>query len=228
MHSLPHKPSRIDFRNVDEPQIRRILATGDMNSLSPEEREYYYLMEMVRGFRARQMLPGGKKVVTKAAIIKLLKAEPYGLSDWMARRVYADSLNFFYTDDRVRVKAWAAYYAEKLEKWADLSAAAGRLGDARSQLVEAAKLRGCYDRQPDEIPVELLEAEPVVVYTADAESIGAGNADRKLLEAFIDSIEDLPEADRRRVREDAGIDRRDILQRMKDDVKEFGDEEKSQ
>ena len=58
------------------------------------------------------------KLVTKAGIIRLLKAEPYGLSDWMARQVYADSLNFFYTQDNVRPQAFANLYAEKAENWA--------------------------------------------------------------------------------------------------------------
>ena len=88
------KPSRIDFDKVDINQIQRILSTGTLEALAPDEREYYSLMEMVRGLRARMRING--KLVTKAGIIRLLKSEPYGLSDWMARQVYADSLNFFY------------------------------------------------------------------------------------------------------------------------------------
>ena len=91
------KPSRIDFDKVDINQIQRILSTGTLEALAPDEREYYSLMEMVRGLRARMRING--KLVTKAGIIRLLKSEPYGLSDWMARQVYADSLNFFYTQD---------------------------------------------------------------------------------------------------------------------------------
>ena len=89
------KPSRIDFDKVDINQIQRILSTGTLEALAPDEREYYSLMEMVRGLRARMRING--KLVTKAGIIRLLKSEPYGLSDWMARQEYADSLNFFYT-----------------------------------------------------------------------------------------------------------------------------------
>ena len=83
------KPSRIDFDKVDINQIQRILSTGTLEALAPDEREYYSLMEMVRGLRARMRING--KLVTKAGIIRLLKSEPYGLSDWMARQVYADS-----------------------------------------------------------------------------------------------------------------------------------------
>ena len=223
--SLPLKPSRIDFEAINANQIARILRTGDLDSLTPAEREYFGLMEMVRGLRARMMLPGGKRIVTKAGIIKVLKSDAYGLSDWMARQVYADALNFFYADDDVKPRAWANYYAERLEKLADLAVAMGKLKEAKGYYTEAAKLRGCYDDQATEIPQELLNAAPTVIYTADPESMGAPKADRRELEAFIDSIPDIPEISRRRVKEDAGIKKRNLLSRMIEDVKEFGDEE---
>jgi hypothetical protein len=206
-------------------QIENILRTGDLDSLPEAERRYFDLMELVRGLRARMTLPGGDRIATKAAIIRLLKSDAYGLSDWMARRVYADALNFFYTDDGVRPKAWANLYAERLEKWADLAASSGHLKEARGLLTDAAKLRGCYEPPSAEIPSDLLDASPVVIYAADPESLGAPKADRKELEAFIDAIPDIPEVSRRRVKEDAGIKRRDLLNRMIEDVKEFGDED---
>ena len=55
--------------------------------------------------------------------------------------------------------------------------------------------------------------------------MGAAPADRKRLEHFIDSIPDLPEVAKKRVKEDAGINRLDLLQRLLDDQKEFTDGE---
>ena len=162
MTNLPRKPSRINFEEIDSRQIERILSTGNLESLTPEERDYFDLMEMVRGLRARMMFPGGKRIVTKAGIIKLLKSDAYGLSDWMARRIYADALNFFYSEENVRPRAWANLYAERYEKWADLAASMGKLKEAKSMLHEAAKLRGCYDEATPEIPQELLDASPVI------------------------------------------------------------------
>lgn len=225
MTNLPRKPSRIDFEAIDSHQIERILRTGDLESLTPAERDYFELMEMVRGLNARMMLPGGNRLVTKAGIIKLLKSDVYGLSDWMARRVYADALNFYYAVDDVRPRAWANLYAERFDKLGNLAASMGKLKEAKGYFVEAAKLRGCYEKQDAEIPKELLDAAPVVLYTPDAESMGAPKADRKELEAFIDSLPDIPEISRRRVKEDAGIVRRNLVERMVADIKEFGDDE---
>lgn len=225
--NLPRKPSRIDFESVDKFQIERILSTGNIDSLTPAERDYYDLMELVRGLRARMMFPGGRKIVTKAGIIKLLKSDQYGLSDWMARQIYSDALNFFYSEDNVRPRAWANLYAEKLEKYADLAAASGNLKTAANLIERAAKLRGCFDEASPEIPEELLSQSPVEIYTTDAESMGAPKTDRRELENFIDSIPDIPTIQRQRIKEDAGIKKRDLLNRLLQDVKEFGEENES-
>lgn len=224
--SLPIKPSRIDFESIDTHQLDRILKTGDVDALTPSEREYFELMNVVRGFHARMMMPGGEKIATKAGIIKLLKSDAYGLSDWMARQIYTDALNFFYADEGVTTRAWSNLYAERLDKLANLAATMGKLKEAKGFITEAAKLRGCYDDKAPEIPQELLDAAPVTIYTADPESLGAPKADRKDIDAFIDSIPDIPEISRQRIKEDAGIKKRNLLSRMIEDIKEFGDEDK--
>lgn len=224
--SLPCKPSRINFESINSSQIERILRTGDLDSLTPAEREYFDLMRVVRGFHARMMMPGGNRIVTKAGIIKILKSDAYGLSDWMARQVYTDALNFFYSEEGVTTRAWSNLYAERLDKLANLAASMGKLKEAKSLITEAAKLRGCYDEAAPEIPQELLDAAPVTIYTADPESMGAPKADRKELENFIDNIPDIPEISRIRVKEDAGIKKRNLYNRMIEDIKEFGDEDK--
>lgn len=224
--SLPIKPSRIDFESIDTHQLDRILKTGDVDALTPSEREYFELMNVVRGFHARMMMPGGEKIATKAGIIKLLKSDAYGLSDWMARQIYTDALNFFYADEGVTTRAWSNLYAERLDKLANLAATMGRLKEAKGFITEAAKLRGCYDDKAPEIPQELLDAAPVTIYTADPESLGAPKADRKDIDAFIDLIPDIPEISRQRIKEDAGIKKRNLLSRMIEDIKEFGDEDK--
>lgn len=225
MMNLPCKPSRVNFDAIDITQLRRILKSGDVDSLTPEERTYFGLMRTVRDLNARIMMPGGRQIVTKAGIIKLLKSPAYELSDWMARRIYADALNFFNIAEDVSPKAWSNLYADRLDKLAGLAISTGHLKEAKGYIIEAAKLRGCYDQEQNEIPDELLNAAPVVLYTADPESMGAPKADRRELEAFIDAIPDLPEIARKRVRQDAGIERRDMRQRMVEDIKEFSEDD---
>lgn len=221
--NLPDKPSRINFEAIDAGAISRILSTGNLDYLTSQEREYFNLMEMVRGLRARMLLPGGQKIVTKAGIIKLLKNH-YGVSDWMARRIYDDAINFFYAESTVTPRAWSNLYAEKLEKMADLAFAAGKFKEGRALMSDVAKLRGCFDEAAPEIPEELLQPRTAIIYTSNAAALGAPGADRRELEEFIDSIPDIPQVTRRRVKEDAGIRPKDLFKRMIEDVKEFADE----
>ena len=222
MSFLP-KPSRIDFEKIDPTSLNRILSTGDLECLTPEEREYFSFMEMVRGLRARMLLPGGQKIVTKAGIIKLLKNN-YGFSDWMARRIYDDAINFFYSESTVTPRAWANLYAEKLEKMADLAFTGGKFKEGRALMNDAAKLRGCFYEATPEIPEELLQPRTAIIYTSNAAALGAPSADRRELEAFIDEIPEIPQLTRQRVKEDAGILPKNLLKRMAEDVKEFADE----
>lgn len=222
MSFLP-KPSRIDFEKIDPTSLNRILSTGDLECLTPEEREYFSFMEMVRGLRARMLLPGGRKIVTKAGIIKLLKNN-YGFSDWMARRIYDDAINFFYSESTVTPRAWANLYAEKLEKMADLAFTGGKFKEGRALMNDAARLRGCFDEATPEIPEELLQPRTAIIYTSNAAALGAPSADRRELEAFIDEIPEIPQLTRQRVKEDAGILPKNLLKRMAEDVKEFADE----
>lgn len=217
------KPTRIDFERVDLNQITRMLSTGDLEALPEAERAYYELMEMVRGLRARMRYNG--KVITKAGIIKLLKSDIYGLSDWMARQVYADSINFFYTDENIRPEAFANLYAEKMEKWADSMFLMGKGEEASRILERAAKLRLRFASTETEIPEELLNRKQVVLYTTKRSDLGVPDTDRRELEEFINDIPDIPVIVCERLKEDAQINKFNLKKRMLEDAEEFSEDD---
>lgn len=217
------KPTRLDLENIDINQITQILSTGDLDTLPPEERAYYELMEMVRGLRARMRYNG--KVITKAGIIKLFKSEIYGLSDWMARQVYSDSINFFYAQENIRPEAFANLYAEKLEKWADSMFLMGKGEEASRILERAAKLRLRFASTETEIPEELLNKKQIVIYTTKRSDLGVPETDRKELEEFIDEIPDIPMIVRDRLKEDAQIKKFNLKKRMIEDAEEFREDD---
>lgn len=217
------KPTRIDFERIDISVITRLLSTGDLEALPESERAYYEMMEMVRGLRARMRYNG--KVITKAGIIKLLKSDIYGLSDWMARQVYADSINFFYTDENIRPEAFANLYAEKMEKWADSMFLMGKGEEASRILERAAKLRLRFASTETEIPEELLNRKQVVVYTTNRADLGVPDTDRRELEEFIDEIPDIPIIVRDRLKEDSQIKKFNLKKRMLEDAEEFSEDD---
>lgn len=200
-----------------------MLSTGDLEALPEAERAYYELMEMVRGLRARMRYNG--KVITKAGIIKLLKSDIYELSDWMARQVYADSINFFYTDENIRPEAFANLYAEKMEKWADSMFLMGKGEEASRILERAAKLRLRFASTETEIPEELLNRKQVVLYTTKRSDLGVPDTNLRELEEFIDDIPDIPVIVRERLKEDAQIKKFNLKKRMLEDAEEFSEDD---
>ena len=214
--------ARIDFDSIDMALIEQVLSTGSLDALPEAERRYYDLMELVRGLRAR--LKFNNKVVTKAGIIRLLKSEPYGLSDYMARRVYADSLNFFYTQDEVSPRAWSNFYAERLENWANLLFVQGNSRDALKYMKLAAQLRGCFDQEAPGVPEELLAQQQTIIYTTSRRDLGLPATDRRRVEQLIDAIPEVPELVRESVKEDAAINQFDLKKRMLHDIEEFSDQ----
>lgn len=213
----------MNFDDIDVNKITSILKTGSLACLDENHQEYYSLMELVRGLKAKMV--HNNRVITKAGIIKLLKTE-YNLSDYQARLVYADSLNFFYAQEHVKPEAFAAMYADRLEKWADAAALKGKEESAKKCLELAGKYRQI-GAQKLEIPEEILNQKRVVIYTSTAEDLGVGSVDKKELEEFIDSIPEIPTIVRENAKMDAGIRPFDLLKRMAYDIKELSDEEDS-
>lgn len=216
--------SRFNFEKVDISQIQTILSDGSLDALRPAEREYYNMMEMVRGLRARMRFTNGR-AVSPAGIIKLLKSEPYHLSDWMARQIYQDSINFFYSVDNIRPRAFANMYAEWAENWAKTAMMSGNIKEARSMLKLAAECRGCFKKEAEGIPEEILGQKKIDIYTADREDLGVPAIDRKELEEFIDSIPEIPVITRNNLKEDARIKKMDLKNRMIHDIEEFSEED---
>lgn len=221
-HNETRALARIDFESIDMALIEQVLSTGSLDGLPEAERRYYDLMELVRGLRAR--LKFNDKVVTKAGIIRLLKSEPYGLSDYMARRVYTDSMNFFWAQDDVRPRAWSNFYAERLENWANLLFVQGDPRDALRYMKLAAQLRGCFDQEAPGVPEELLNQQQTIIYTTSRRDLGLPATDRRRVEQLIDAIPEVPELVRESVKEDAAINQFDLKKRMLHDIEEFSDQ----
>lgn len=219
------RASTIDFDRVDPQAITQILSTGSIKALTPEERAYYDLMLMVRGFRMKARTPTGHPI-TKAAIIRYLK-EGHGVSDWTARRIYEDAINFFYGVDNVTKEAWANLYAERMDKLGDVALNMGDLKAAGRMYERAAKMRGVYDGVAQGTDGEAAQelAKPTVrIYTTTATDLGLPELNTEELEEIIDSIPEAPDLVRERWREDAGLKKMNFKKRMIHDKKDFGED----
>ena len=214
----------IDFDAIKPETLALVLKKGSLVDLPQEYQEYYSLMELVRGLRAKAV--HNDKVVTKSSIIKLLKSQ-YSMNDYQARRVYDDSLNFFYSSENIKKDAFANLYADQLDEAAALALATNQLDNFERLKKLAAKLRGLFEPKLPEIPKELYR-KTFTIYTTEAKDIGIESENTKELERIIDELPEVPTIKMSRLKQEAGIPGYDfnIMQMMTEDAEEYADEDK--
>jgi hypothetical protein len=191
--------AKSEIEGVELALLQQYIDTGRAADMPPEILQYLNELELVRGQLQR--------FEKKESILSLLKSPPYSLSDYLARQRYNDAINFFYIDNSVKRDAWRTLYADKLDKIALTMLYASKssrdLKDAASIFVEAAKMRGVFDVEPESLP-ESLFIKPVRIYTTDITQLGHEKINRIELARMIDSYQ-IDESSRERIRQEATL-----------------------
>lgn len=199
-----------EIEGVELEVIQEYIESGRTKEMPEEIERYLNLMEIVRGMHLRQK--------SRAFCIKLLKSQPYSLSEYLARKIYNDAINFFYSDNDIRKEAWRNIYAEKIEKAAavvlETSKSAKDLEIYTKMLLQAAELRGLNEPDEKELPSELFE-KPVKIYEVTPESLGMEPVDRRVIGEIIDSLP-ITELQKKAIRRDASVDDNTLF--LEDDV----------
>jgi hypothetical protein len=180
--------------SVDD--IRQLIETGEPGKLPAEVVRHFELMEITRAMYS--------KYETRAVIINTLMMPVYGLSRAQANRLFVDTMNFFYTNNKIKAEAWRNIYADKLEDLAAYSLALDDVPAARRCLNDAARMRGVFDDKVHEIPQEMRQ-RPVVIYTINPEQLGMKRANSRELAKLIDQMPDLTDQERGRIKRDASV-----------------------
>lgn len=175
-------------------QLRQLIENGNPSDLPAEVVRHLELMELVRSMYS--------KYETKTVIINTLMSPVYKLSRQQANKLFVDSLNYFYSDNKIKSDAWRQIYANKLEDLSAYALACDDIAQSRRCLNDAAKMRGVFDEKVQEIPDELRQ-RPVVIYTLNPEQLGLARANRSELAKLIDEMPDISDSDRQRVKRDA-------------------------
>lgn len=175
-------------------QLRQLIENGNPSDLPAEVVRHLELMELVRSMYS--------KYETKTVIINTLMSPVYRLSRQQANKLFVDSLNYFYSDNKIKSDAWRQIYANKLEDLSAYALACDDIAQSRRCLNDAAKMRGVFDEKVQEIPDELRQ-RPVVIYTLNPEQLGLARANRSELAKLIDEMPDISDSDRQRVKRDA-------------------------
>jgi hypothetical protein len=188
------------IEGVELALLQQYINTGCTADMPEEIIQYLNDLELVRGLLLRY--------VTKENIIKLLKAAPYNLTDYSARQRVFDAINLFYIDNEIKRDAWRGLYADRLDSIATTMLHASKsvreLKEAAMIFVEAAKMRGVFDPEPESLP-EALFVKPIHIYTTDIGHLGHERINRHELARMIDSYQ-IAEVTRQRLRQEAMVE----------------------
>lgn len=188
-----------DIEGIEYEHLQEYIENGRQGEMPHEMVEYLSQLEVVRGQINRNK---GKEF-----IVNLLKAAPYSLTDYHARKRYADAVNFFYLDTEVKKEAWRNLYADKLEKAANLvlqTATNSRDLDVyKNILLAAANMRGLNEPDKEELPEELFQ-RPIKIYTTDVKILDIPEVSRTDLIRKINSYE-ISEIEKERLKGEALI-----------------------
>lgn len=193
-------------------RLQDYIESGCKYDLTVEEQDYYNALYAVVGINRKY---------GKECAISLLMHEPFCCSRPRAREMYNEAVSLFYTDDTVENRAHRNMIFENLMKAAQavlLSATCSKdleiYGNLQMQAWKVKQL----DKE-DPVKRKELKEKEIKVYTLDSDKIGIPRIDRNLLAAQIDSIQDLSERDRQRIKADAGVI--DVnIEEMLDDTQE--------
>ena len=180
--------------------IQQFIETGKTDNMPEELIQYLNELELVRSLILR--------FESKDRVLKLLKSPPYSMSDYVAQHRYRDAINFFYIDTEIKRDAWRGLYADRLDRIALTMLKGGKsvrdLKEAASIFLDAAKLRGVFDPEPESLPAELF-VKPIRIYTTDIGDLGHERINRHELARMIDSYQ-IDEVNRQRIRQEAMLE----------------------
>lgn len=170
--------------NLDD--LYEWIETGRSQTAPEELFQYANLLDKIRGMMLRKDIYGSKEAIIKHLVNfdEHLKGNRY-----KANQYYAESIEYFYTQDNISKKAWRNLYAEDLDKAYDLAISLAQSTadvEKASKIKErAAKVRALDQEEPEKLPDNFF-TRPNKIYTIDMDKFELGNVNRTELEIWID------------------------------------------
>lgn len=204
--------SKLDLFGGPEDQgaferIQDYIAGGSKGNLSQKEQVYIDLLTMIYSLDGQW----GKR-----RTIKFLTSKPFSFSYEQASNMYAESIEMFFANRKVSKEAMRAKMADQYDTLYALAMQNARTTKdfeiAAGILSSKAKVLRLDQDDPQQLPAENYSKQ-FRVLSLSPEVIGLPRANRDELARQIDGIV-APEAVKKRLRVDAGIDDLDIVKLM--------------
>ena len=188
-------------------RIQDYIAGGSRGNLSKKEQVYIDLLTMIYSLDGQW----GKR-----RTIKFLTSKPFSFSYEQASNMYAESIEMFFANRKVSKEAMRAKMADQYDTLYALAMQNARTTKdfeiAAGILSSKAKVLRLDQDDPQQLPAENYSKQ-FRVLSLSPEVIGLPRANRDELARQIDGIV-APEAVKKRLRVDAGIDDLDIVKFM--------------
>lgn len=185
--------------------LEAYIESGSTGKMSDDEIEYLEILTLMNSMRRKY---GIEKTM------KFFQKYPYSISAYRTKQMFDETINLFYSSEKVEKKALRALKAEQLEKAAELVLATANCSadiEVYGKLIkDSAMIRQLDKADPPEIPLELY-TKPIKIYSLDPGILKLPKADRNKLGARIDAL-DAPEADKRRFRQEAQVEDIDFIE----------------
>lgn len=192
--------------------LQDYIASGCTMELMNDELDYYNALYAIVGLNRKY---------GKENAIAFLMHEPFNVERMRARLMYSEAINLFYLNDTIENDAHRNMLFDDLMKAAQVvlnNAISSKDMEVYGNLkTQAAKIKQL--DKPDPVKPKEIDAKPIKVYDLDPSAVGLPSANRPLLAAQIDSIQNISVKEKTRLKRDANIVDIDI-EEMLDDQEE--------
>lgn len=203
-----------DLENINPELIKQFIESGNNEGLTDEQAFYLQILKQVQQLMTGQCNDEPGKKSRRFIVNYLVKAYPGEISEYQAGKYYADAIDFFYIVKDVKLEAWGNYYADELHDLylATLNSATCTkdFEIAHKILLSELEARTKYRPQESKFPEELFK-RPVKIYTQDPRLLSQEKTSRRELAKIIDDWDFVSEADKKRIRVDAGVDEPQLI-----------------
>lgn len=190
-------------------RLQDYLASGCTMELTDDEMDYY---------NALYALIGIQRKYGKDNAISFLMHDPFQVKRAKAREMYNEAINLFFADDSVENNAHRNMMYDNLQKAAQvvlMNAHSSKDMEVYGNLmVQAAKIEQL--DKPDPQKRKEVNEKPIKIYMLDTQAVGIPQVNRQLLAEQIDSIPDIPEREKVRLKRDAQVIDVDIIEMLDD------------
>lgn len=190
-------------------RLQDYLASGCTMELTDDEMDYY---------NALYALIGIQRKYGKDNAISFLMHDPFQVKRAKAREMYNETINLFFADDSVENNAHRNMMYDNLQKAAQvvlMNAHSSKDMEVYGNLmVQAAKIKQL--DKPDPQKRKEVNEKPIKIYMLDTQAVGIPQVNRQLLAEQIDSIPDIPEREKVRLKRDAQVIDVDIIEMLDD------------